>query len=65
MTVSQGISPNLTTADLLISLVGFLLLYGSLAAANVHLMRKYAIAGPAAATAESLEPAAVSIGSHE
>ncbi len=45
LTVQKGVSPNLTTADLLISLIGFALVYGSLAAADVYLMKKYATAG--------------------
>ncbi len=65
LTVSEGVSPNLTTTDLFISLVGYLLLYGSLAAANVYLMRKYAIAGPDAAMHESMDVAAVVIGSQD
>jgi cytochrome d ubiquinol oxidase subunit I len=62
MTVREGISPNLTTTDLLISLIGFMLLYGSLGAANVYLMRKFALAGPDAAMHESVEIAPAPIG---
>jgi cytochrome bd ubiquinol oxidase subunit I len=65
LTVSEGISPNLTTVDLFISLLGYLLLYGSLAAANVYLMRKYAIAGPDGTMKESFEVAAVAIGAQD
>jgi cytochrome d ubiquinol oxidase subunit I len=65
LTVSEGISPNLTTTDLLISLIGYLLLYGSLAAANVYLMTKYAKAGPEAAMKESVDMAPVDIGSQD
>jgi cytochrome d ubiquinol oxidase subunit I len=55
--VEEAISPNLTTVDLLISLIGFALLYGSLAAAMVYLMKKYAIAGPDATLHESVDVA--------
>ena len=43
--VQDAVSPNLTTADLLISLIGFALVYGALAIADVYLMKKYAVAG--------------------
>lgn len=44
--VSDGISTNLTTTDIWISLIGFTLLYGVLAAAALYLVRKFVIAGP-------------------
>jgi cytochrome bd ubiquinol oxidase subunit I len=53
--VQDAVSPNLTTFDLLISLIGYVAVYGSLAAAMVYLMRKYAIAGPDAAMHESVD----------
>ena len=53
--VQDAVSPNLTTLDLLISLIGFALLYGSLAVADVYLIRKFAIAGPDAAMQESFD----------
>ena len=53
--VEQAVSPNLTTLDLLISLIGYTAVYGSLAAAMFYLMRKFAIAGPDAAMHESVE----------
>ena len=37
---------SLATGGLLISLIGFVLLYGTLAGADVYLMKKFAIAGP-------------------
>jgi len=61
--VQDGISPNLTTTDLWISLIGFVLLYGILAAVNVYLMKKYAVAGPDAAIRESVDLAPARIGS--
>jgi cytochrome d ubiquinol oxidase subunit I len=54
--VEQGVSPNLTTLDLLISLIGYAVVYGSLGFAMYYLMRKFAIAGPDAAMHESVEP---------
>jgi len=65
LTVKDGISPNLTTTDLLISLIGYGLLYGVLAAADVYLMKTYAIAGPAAAMRESVDLAPAAIGSQD
>ena len=53
--VQDGVSPNLTPLDLLISLVGYTAVYGSLGVAMVKLMKKYAVAGPDAATHESVD----------
>jgi cytochrome d ubiquinol oxidase subunit I len=53
--VDQGVSPNLTTLDLLISLIGYAVVYGALASAMVYLMRKFAIAGPDATMHESVD----------
>jgi cytochrome d ubiquinol oxidase subunit I len=55
--VEDAVSPNLTTVDLLISLIGYVVVYGSLATAMVYLMKKYAIAGPDAAMHESVDVA--------
>jgi cytochrome d ubiquinol oxidase subunit I len=55
LTVEKAVSPNLTTLDLLISLIGYAVVYGSLAVAMVKLMKKYAIAGPDAAIHESVD----------
>jgi len=63
--VQDGVSPNLTVADLLISLIGFTLLYGSLAAADIHLMKKFAVAGPAAAMSDSVDVVPAPIGSQD
>ena len=64
LTVEQAVSPNLTTLDLLISLIGYVVVYGSLAGAMFYLMRKYAIAGPDATLHESVdeEPESGSVG---
>ena len=53
--MEEAVSPNLTTVDLLISLIGYTVVYGSLAVAMVYLMKKYAIAGPDAALHESVD----------
>jgi cytochrome bd ubiquinol oxidase subunit I len=42
MTVDQAVSPNVTPAMLLISLIGFALLYGLLMIADIYLLQKYA-----------------------
>jgi cytochrome d ubiquinol oxidase subunit I len=53
--VQDAVSPNLTTLDLWISLIGYTAVYGSLAVSMVYLMKKYAIAGPDAAMHESVD----------
>jgi cytochrome d ubiquinol oxidase subunit I len=55
LTVEKAVSPNLTTLDLLISLIGYAVVYGSLGVSMVYLMKKYAIAGPDAAIHESVD----------
>jgi len=55
LTVEKAVSPNLTTLDLLISLIGYTVVYGSLAGAMFYLMKKFAIAGPDAAMHESVD----------
>ena len=55
LTVSKAVSPNLTTLDLLISLIGYVVVYGTLATAMFYLMKKYAIAGPDATLHESVD----------
>jgi cytochrome d ubiquinol oxidase subunit I len=63
--VQDAVSPNLTPVDLLISLIGYTVVYGSLAVAMVYLMKKYAIAGPDAAMHESVDVAPAPIGSQD
>ncbi len=63
--VQDAVSPNLTTLDLLVSLIGFALLYGSLAMADFYLMKKYAIAGPDAAMHKSVDVEPVLIGAQD
>jgi len=63
--VQDAVSPNLTIVDLWISLIGYTLVYGSLAVAMVYLMRKYAIAGPDAALHESVDVAPALVGSQD
>ena len=53
--VQDAVSPNLTTIDLLISLIGYVVVYGALAGAMFYLMKKYAVAGPDAAMHESVD----------
>jgi cytochrome d ubiquinol oxidase subunit I len=63
--VQDAVSPNLTVLDLWISLIGYTVLYGSLAVAMVYLMKKYAIAGPDAALHESVDVAPAIVGSQD
>jgi cytochrome bd ubiquinol oxidase subunit I len=63
--VQDAVSPNLTPVDLLISLIGYTAVYGTLAAAMVYLMKKYAIAGPDAAMQESVDEAPARVGSQD
>ena len=63
--VQDAVSPNLTTVDLLISLIGYTVVYSSLAVAMVYLMKKYAIAGPDAAMHESVDAAPALVGSQD
>ncbi len=63
--VQDAVSPNLTAVDLLISLIGYTAVYGSLAVAMVYLMKKYAIAGPDAAMHESVDVAPARVGSQD
>jgi len=55
LTTAQAISPNLTVADVTISLVGFTLLYGVLSVVMVRLMYKFARQGTEAALAKSVD----------
>ena len=63
--VQDAVSPNLTPVDLLISLIGYTAVYGSLAVAMVYLMKKYATAGPDAAMHESVDEAPARVGSQD
>ena len=63
--VQDAVSPNLTSVDLLISLIGYIVVYSSLAVAMVYLMKKYAIAGPDATMHESVDVAPALVGSQE
>ncbi|MBL8077505.1 MAG: cytochrome ubiquinol oxidase subunit I [Anaerolineales bacterium] len=63
--VEDAVSPNLTTVDLLISVIGYTVVYGSLAVSMVYLMKKYAIAGPDAAMHESVDVAPAVVGSQD
>ncbi len=63
--VEDAVSPNLTPVDLLISLIGYTVVYGSLAGAMFYLMKKYATAGPEAAMHESVDVAPTLVGSQD
>jgi len=63
--VQDGVSPNLTPLDLLISLIGYTAVYGSLAVAMVKLMVRYAKAGPDAAMHESVDVAPSLVGADD
>ena len=55
LTTAQGISPNLTVADVMTSLVGFTLVYGALGVIMVRLMFKFARQGTEAALKKSVD----------
>ena len=63
--VQDAVSPNLTVVDLWISLIGYTVVYGSLAIAMVYLMKKTALAGPDAAIHESVDVAPAIVGSQD
>jgi cytochrome d ubiquinol oxidase subunit I len=42
MTIDQAVSPSVTPEMLLISLIGFTLLYGALMIADIYLLQKFA-----------------------
>ncbi|HUH97212.1 MAG TPA: cytochrome ubiquinol oxidase subunit I, partial [Anaerolineales bacterium] len=63
--VQDAVSPNLTTLDLLISLIGYVVVYGALAVADFYLMKKYALLGPDAAMHESVEAAPAVVGGQD
>jgi cytochrome d ubiquinol oxidase subunit I len=63
--VQDAVSPNLTPVDLLISLIGYTAVYGTLAVAMVKLMVKYAKAGPDAALHESVDVAPALVGADD
>jgi cytochrome d ubiquinol oxidase subunit I len=60
--VQDAVSPKLTAFDLWVSLIGYTVLYGSLAVSMFYLMKKYAIAGPDAAMHESVDVAPSLVG---
>jgi cytochrome d ubiquinol oxidase subunit I len=60
--VQDAVSPKLTAFDLWISLIGYTVVYGSLAVAMFYLMKKYAIAGPDAAMHESVDVSPALVG---
>jgi cytochrome bd ubiquinol oxidase subunit I len=46
VTLDAGVSPNVSTGMLWVSLIGYILIYSLLIVATVYLLRKYALAGP-------------------
>jgi len=42
---AAGVSPAVSVGELLVTLVGFTLIYGVLMAADIYLLKKYAMAG--------------------
>jgi cytochrome d ubiquinol oxidase subunit I len=63
--VEDAVSPNLTVFDLWVSLIGYTVVYGTLAVAMVKLMKKYAVAGPDAAMHESVDVAPALVGADD
>ena len=55
--IEDGVTPNMSTGYVLISLISFTLVYSALAIAMFYLMRKYAMAGPDAALHDSVDVA--------
>lgn len=45
-TTAQGVSPNVTATEIWISMIGFTLVYATLAIAAVYVARKYIVQGP-------------------
>lgn len=52
MKIEDAISPTVSGVEVLITLVGFTLVYGALMVADIYLLRKYALAGPQDETGE-------------
>ncbi|MEW5867989.1 MAG: cytochrome ubiquinol oxidase subunit I [Chloroflexota bacterium] len=46
MKIEDAISPTVSSVEVLITLVGFTLIYGALMVADIYLLRKFAVAGP-------------------
>lgn len=61
MLLDKGVSPTVGVGALLASLIGFTLVYGVLAAANVYLLAKYARAGTAEPEDEALPEPEISL----
>ena len=55
LTTAEAISPNLTIADVTISLFGFTILYGVLTVIMIRLMYKFALQGTEAALKKSVD----------
>jgi cytochrome d ubiquinol oxidase subunit I len=62
LTTRQAISPNLTTSDVLISLIGFTALYATFTGVTFMLMRRFALLGSDAALTKSVPAAETQLG---
>ncbi len=62
---SDGISKAVSPGWMLITLIGFTLVYAALMVADVYLLRKYAVAGPEAAMHESEDTAPALAGAQD
>jgi cytochrome d ubiquinol oxidase subunit I len=58
----NAVSPNLGVGTVLISLIGFVLIYAVLMAVDVYLLAKYAKAGPDTETQEPVDVAPSVVG---
>jgi len=63
--VEDAVSPNLGASTILMSLVGFSLVYAALMVADIYLLTKYAKAGPDAAMKESVDVAPTLVGTQD
>jgi len=61
MRLDQAVSPAVTAGELLVTLIGFTLVYGLLMAADLYLLVKYAKAGPMVKTEAPMDEAEFSL----
>ena len=55
MKIEDAVSPTVSSGMVLISLLGFSLVYGLLMVADIYLLKKYAVAGPGSGGGEVLD----------
>lgn len=65
VTLEQGVSPNVPTSSLWISLIGYILVYGALIVATIYLMSKHARKGAPKDPVIEAEAAPVLVGSQD